>query len=350
VKYRFFDDYSEGVHPQLMSAIAAYNGGQDEGYGLDEVCRLARERIMARFEVDADVHFVAGATQANLIAVGSMLRSYQGIIAPTTGHIVVHETGAVEATGHRIVTVEAEAGKLSPALIDQALSTHHDEHTVMPTAVFLTHATEAGTVYTPEEFSLVVGHAKDRGLTVFVDGARLAMALGASSAMTPVAFASSGVDVFTVGGTKVGGMFGEAIVIVDEGLRRDFRYHLKQRGALLAKGRFLGAQFARFFDEDDLWLELGRRSNENAQRLSRGIEAIGLSLAQAPETNQVFVILPDDAAAALAADYGFHIWERQDDGHCVIRLVCSWATAEAAIDRFLVDAAAATDTPPVPSS
>ena len=211
---RFFDDYSEGVHPEILEFIAANNGGQQTGYGRDEWSATAADRIRENFDTDSDVHFVSGATQANLIGLSSMLDSYQGVIAPTTGHIVVHEAGSVEATGHKVITVDTanEGGRLYPALIDAALATHEDEHSVMPAAAFLTQATELGTVYGKQAFDQVVSYAKEQGLHVFVDGARLAMALGSEQAtMTSRDIARAGVDMFSVGGTKVGGMFGEAI-------------------------------------------------------------------------------------------------------------------------------------------
>jgi threonine aldolase len=337
VLHRFFDDYSEGVHPELLRYITAHNEGQQEGYGRDEACELASRRIVARLgrEVDS-VHFVAGATQANLIGISSMLRDYEGIIAPTSGHIAVHEAGAVEATGHKIVTIEAEDGKLTPDLVARAAATHQDEHTVRPAAVFVTQATEMGTVYRFDELAAVVRCAKDLRLRVFLDGARLSMGLGSrANDMDMDGLVRTGVDMFTIGGTKVGAMFGEAIVIVDQELGERFRYRLKQRGALLAKGRFLGLQFARFFDDDDLWFRLGHQSNVCARQLATGLESLGLSTAYPCETNQVFVVLPATAAASLAEDFGFHDWGPWDSRRRLVRFVCSWATPESAVAELL---------------
>ncbi len=337
MKYLFFDDYSEGVHPELLLYVADHNDGQEEGYGRDRACELAIDRITARLGAAVDsVHFVPGATHANLIGISAMLRSFEGIIAPATGHIAVHEAGAIEATGHKILTVESDDGKLTPDLLDQALRTHQDEHTVLPAAVFVTQATEVGTVYRRAELSALVAHARDHHLRVFLDGARLAMALGSDEGdMALEDIVRLGVDMFTIGGTKVGAMFGEAIVIVDQRLGQDFRYRLKQRGGLLAKSRFLGLQFARFFDQDDLWLRLGRDANVRARQLADGLAALGVAMAHPCETNQVFALLPDPLAEALGHDYGFFEWRRSGEKHVVARFVCSWATPEAAVGDLL---------------
>ena len=341
MKHRFFDDYSEGVHPELLRYIAEHNGGQEEGYGKDQACERAIRQISARLGRNVvSIHFVPGATQANLVGISSILRSYEGIIAPSSGHIAVHETGAIEATGHKILTVDTEDGKLTPDLVDRVMTTHQDEHTVLPAAVFITQATELGTVYRSAELTAIVQCAKDHRLSVFVDGARLAMALGSDvNDMALADIVRTGVDMFTIGGTKVGAMFGEAIVIVNEQLSENFRYQLKQRGALLAKGRFLGLQFARFFDEDDLWVRLGRQSNARARDLADGLKALGLPMAYPCETNQVFAVLPDRAVEALAHDYGFYQWRRWDGQRLVVRFVCSWATPEVAVSDLLHDVA-----------
>jgi len=343
--YRFFDDYSEGAHPVILRHVADNNGGQQPGYGLDDACLLAADRIRARFATDGDVHFVSGSTQANLIGLSSMLAPYQGVVAPVTGHIAVHEAGAIEATGHKIIAIDAadSDGRLTPSLLDAALRTHEDEHTVMPKAVFLTQATELGTVYSKDEFTAVVRHAKECDLYVFVDGARLATALASERAgMDFSDLVRAGVDMFTVGGTKAGGMFGEAIVIVNAELKNNFRYHLKQRGALLAKGRFMGLQFERFFDNDDLWLRMGSLANENATYLAMAFESCGVELATPCDTNQVFVVLDDTIIEQLRETYGFYNWAPAGDGRSVVRLVCSWATQREAIDRLATDLAALT--------
>jgi threonine aldolase len=335
-RHLFYDDYSEGAHPALLEELARCNDDQQLAYGRDLHSMLAAERIAALFGRPVDVHFVAGGTQANQICLAAMLRPHQGVIAPVSGHIAIHEAGAIEATGHKIITVPAADGKLTPALIDEALVQHESEHTVMPRAVFLSQATELGTVYRRYELGAVARYAHDHDLYVYLDGARLAMALASPEAgMTFTDIADAGVDMLYIGGTKNGALCGEAIVILDGTLGDGFRYQMKQRGALLAKARLFGVQFRRFFDEDGLWFALGARANAQARRLADGLEALGVELQHPPVVNQVFAILASHVAESLSADWGFYVWERLPGGRVVIRLVCSWATPDDAIDSFL---------------
>lgn len=328
----FLDDYSEGGHPALLEALVAHNGGQELGYGEDRHSQLAAERIAAQVGRDCEVHLLVGGTQTNLTCLGAFLRSHEGVIAAESAHINVHETGAIEATGHRILQVPSPTGKLDPGLVDEVLARHGDEHSVRPAGIFLAQATEAGGVYTAAELEALCAHAHARGLWVYLDGARLAQALAALGARLDLV-AACGVDAFFVGGTKNGALCGEAVVLIDHGLRRDFRYHMKQRGALLAKGRLLGIQFARLFDSDDLWYRLGARANAAAARLAGGLTACGVP-PSAAEANQVFVELPGDAVERLAAAVRFHRWSRSESG-TLIRLVCSWATDDATVDRLV---------------
>ena len=345
----FLDDYSEGAHPAVLEALVAHNGGQELGYGEDQHSRLATARIAAQVGRDCEVHLLVGGTQTNLTCLGAFLRPHEGVLAAQTAHINVHETGAVEATGHRIVQIPTPTGKLDPGLVDQALAQHQDEHSVRPAGIFLAQATEAGGVYSGEELRTLCSHAHARGLWVYLDGARLAPALAVLGARLDL-IASCGVDAFFAGGTKNGALCGEAVVLVNDELRRDFRYHMKQRGALLAKGRLLGIQFARLFDRDDLWYRLGAQANAAAARLARGLRDSGLP-PRAAEANQVFVELPGDAAARLATAVRFHVWSRGERG-TLIRLVCSWATDDATVDRLIDEVrralapSTATETPP----
>jgi threonine aldolase len=332
----FYDDYSEGVHPALLDALVRCNDDQQPGYGRDAHSELAAERIAAHFQRPVDVHFVTGGTQANQICLAAMLRPHQGVIAPLSGHIAIHEAGAIEATGHKVLTVSSPDGKLTPRLIDEALTLHEGEHTVMPRAVFLSQATESGTVYTRSELNVVAQHARASGLYVYLDGARLAMALASPEAdMTLADIADAGVDMLYLGGTKNGALCGEAIVIVNRVLGEGFRYQMKQRGALLAKGRLLGVQFTRFFGEDGLWLSLGARANAQARRLADGLESLGVELQHPPAVNQVFAILSSRVAEALSAEWGFYVWKRLPHGRVLVRLVCSWATPDDAIESLV---------------
>jgi len=332
----FYDDYSEGAHPALLEALARWNDDQQLAYGRDVHSMAAAERIAELVGRPVDVHFVAGGTQANQVCLAAILRPHQGVIAPVSGHIAIHEAGAIEATGHKIITVPAADGKLTPALIDEALLQHEGEHTVMPRAVFMSQATELGTVYSREELYAVARHAHANDLYVYLDGARLAMALASPEAgMTLADIADAGVDMLSIGGTKNGALCGEAIVVLDRTLGDGFRYQMKQRGALLAKARLFGVQFRRFFDEDGLWFALGARANAQARRLAGGLEALGVELQHPPVVNQVFAILASHVAEALNAEWGFYVWERLSGGRVVIRLVCSWATPDEAVDSFL---------------
>lgn len=330
----FYDDYSEGAHPAILEALATANGGQEDGYGLDSHSQLAARRIAAEMATDCAVHLVSGGTQANLLCLGALLRPHQGVIAADTAHINVHETGAVEATGHRVMAVASADGRLTPALLEQGINQHQDEHTVKPGAVFVSQATEVGTVYSTAQLTALVERAHAHSLPVYLDGARLATALAATGERL-ADIAQTGVDILYLGGTKNGALCGEAIVIRNMALAEDFRYHIKQRGALLAKGRLLGSQFARFFADDMLWYRLGADANAAAARLAAGLMEVGVALALPREANQVFCVIDDRRVAALAPDFGFHIWQRRDESHVVVRLVCSWATRDVDTDALL---------------
>jgi threonine aldolase len=337
MKYNFLDDYSEGVHPEILRYITDHNDGQQLGYGHDAYCALAAHRITEAFGVPgADVHFLPNGTITNVTGLAAMLKPFEGVISPSTGHINVHEAGALEATGHKIIWVDSPDGKLTPDLIDEALSRYHDEHTVVPRAVYLTQPTELGTAYTKAELTEVVADAKRKGLLVYVDGARLPMALAVPALdLTPKEFGALGLDMFYVGGTKNGGLYGEALVITNPDLKPNFRHHMKQRGALMAKGRFMGLQFARLFDSDNLWLSLGDNANRQATRLHAGLQELGVKFDVEPVTNQLFPIMPDPLVKRLSEDFGFFEWQPLDDGHTMIRLVCSWATTSSHVDDFV---------------
>ncbi|MEO6137180.1 MAG: beta-eliminating lyase-related protein [Luteimonas sp.] len=336
-KHLFFDDYSEGAHPRVLELLATTNGRQEPGYGDDTVSQQAAALLkQAIGNPSAAVHFVSGGTQANLVALASMLKPYESIIAATTAHICVHETGAIEATGHKIHPVPGHDGKLDPEQIRLVVAQHADEHMTLPRVAFISQATEAGTLYSKAELTTLSGTCRELGLYLYMDGARLASALASQAADFSLADVSALVDMFYLGGTKNGALLGEAIVINTPVLQERFRFHLKQRGALLAKGRLLGTQFAALL-EDDLYLDIARHANKMAARLADGLRACGVSFLVEPVTNQVFPILPDAQIDQLRPDYGFHVWSRIDDTHSAIRLVTSWATEPGAIDRFLGD-------------
>lgn len=340
MKYSFFDDYSEGIHPELLKYISDHNTDTQLTYGRDEYSKLAAERVKKAFGVpDADVHFLPTGTVCNVIGLKSMLRAVEGVIAPASGHINTHETGALEAHGHKIIWVDTPDGKLTPDLIDEALARYEDEHTVIPKVVYLTQVTELGTVYTQEELKAVVDHAKSKHLYTFLDGARLAMAVASKAAnMTMEAIGNLGLDMFYIGGTKNGGMFGEALVIQNNIFKKDFRHFIKQRGGMMAKGRFIGQQFARFFDEDELWLNFAQHANQMAQLLYEGLKKAGIEFDLAADANQVFPILDNKVYEQLSQDYGFYPWNKVGTDKTKVRFVCSWATTKEAVNSLIADA------------
>ncbi|MGC8779290.1 MAG: threonine aldolase family protein [Anaerolineae bacterium] len=340
-KYNFFNDYSEGAHPTILELLAKTNLSQETGYGEDSFCREAAALLKRAIGNEgAAVHFVTGGTQANLIALSSLLKSYEAVIAATTAHINVHEAGALEATGHKILTVATTDGKLTPALVQEVVDAHTDEHMVKPRVVAISNSTEIGTLYRRDELAALAQCCRANGLYLYLDGARLGAALtGEASDLTLPELADL-VDIFYIGGTKNGALLGEAIVINTPALQADFRFHLKQRGALLAKGRVLGLQFIGLF-RDGLYFELARHANAMAMKLARGLAEQGFRFLAPPATNQIFPILPHGLIARLQESYGFYVWSKVDADHAAIRLVTSWATEEERVDEFLADVRAA---------
>jgi len=336
-KYLFFNDYSEGAHQRIIDAIAKSNLIQETGYGQDSISLKAAELIKEKIKSHkADIHFVSGGTQANLIVLASMLKPYESIIAATTAHINVHEAGAIEATGHRINNVPGVQGKITPRAIKEAVAQHTDEHMVKPKVVFISNSTEVGTMYSKKELEEISKTCKALNLYLYMDGARLGSALASAKSDLNLAQIAKLVDVFYIGGTKNGALLGEAIVIINPALKENFRYHMKQRGGLLAKGRILGVQFAELF-KDNLFFDLAKHANECAKKLSAGIKACGYTFLVESTTNQIFPILPNKIIDKLKKDYGFYVWAKVDNDHSAIRLVTSWATTEQAVNSFLGD-------------
>ncbi|MBI4835688.1 MAG: aminotransferase class I/II-fold pyridoxal phosphate-dependent enzyme [Candidatus Abawacabacteria bacterium] len=337
MKHLFFDDYSEGAHPAILEHIMNNNNGQERGYGYDSYSQKAENLIRKEISsTNADVYFLPNGTQINFTVIAAMLRSHEGVIAPTSAHINVHECGAIEATGHKIIAIESANGKLTPAHVEQAFAKHHDEHTVKPKVVYLTQATETGTTYSLTEFEDVANYARSKGLLVYLDGARLAMAIANEKNGITLKDITRLVDAFYIGGTKNGGMYGEAVVIINPELQKDFRYHIKQRGGLMAKGRFIALQFERFFGKDQLWFELGKLVNQKAQKLYQGLVKVGIEFENAPNGNQLFPILNNKLITELQKEYGFYVWQNGSE-RSTCRLTCSWATPDTAINDFIQD-------------
>jgi threonine aldolase len=337
MKYSFLNDYSEGAHPRVLERLIATNLQQEAGYGEDSLSLRAADLLrIATGNPDAAVHLIPGGTQANLIALASMLKPYESIIAADSAHILVHETGAIEATGHKINGVAGRDGKLAPAQVREVVAQHADEHMVVPRAVYISQATESGTLYSKAELAALSAVCRELGLYLYLDGARIAHALASRASDITLPELSALVDMLYFGGTKNGALLGEALVINAPALQDHFRHHLKQRGALLAKGRVLGAQFVALL-EDDLYLELARHANAMATALADGLRAAGVAFLAEPVTNLVFPILTTAQIDALRADYGFHVWARVDDRRAAIRLAASWATPEDAVAGFIDD-------------
>lgn len=333
--YSFKNDYSEGCHPDLLTALIQNNSSQEAGYGEDsyslEAIKLIKEKCG---NDDLAVHLVSGGTQANLIVIAAALRPYESVISAASGHIHVHETGAIEATGHKIQTVATKDGKLRPSDVQSILDKFEDEHTVKPRLVYISNSTEIGSIYNKKELIELSIYCKSNNLLLFLDGARLGSALTSTSNDLSLTDIANFTDVFYIGGTKNGALFGEAIVIKNEELKSHFRFHLKQRGALLAKGRALGLQFHELF-KNDLFFELAHHANRMAAKLTSAISTQGYAFLTDPVSNQIFPILPNILIQKLSKSFEFYTWKKIDEHHSAIRLVTSWATEEEAVDAFI---------------
>ena len=333
--YRFTNDYSEGAHPSILEAMTATNLEGNFGYGCDPHCEHAAALIRQKIgRPDADVHFFVGGTQTNATCICAFLRPHEAAIAAHSGHICVHETGAVEATGHKCIAMPAApGGKLTPELVRQAVAAHPDEHMVKPRLVYVSNTTEVGGVYTTAELEALRAVCDELGLLLYLDGARLASALACGGA----SFEDLGrlCDAFYIGGTKNGAIFGEAVCIMNPALKPDFRYILKQHGGMLAKGWLLGVQFEQLM-RSGLYEELGEHSTRMAQQLAEGLKGLGVEFLFESPSNQIFPILPDEVLAKLEGAFHWEVNATLEGGRSCIRLVCSWTTQQAAVTAFLL--------------
>ncbi|MCD8007444.1 MAG: beta-eliminating lyase-related protein [Clostridiales bacterium] len=334
-------DYAEGAHPRILERLAETNLEQTDGYGIDPHCQRARELILAQCQApDADVHFLVGGTQVNTAVIAAGLRPWQGVLSAASGHINVHETGAVEATGHKVLALPHRDGKVSAETIDRAIGGHfadgNAEHMVQPGMVYLSNPTEYGTLYTKAELAAISQVCRRWCVPLYVDGARLGYALGAEGNDLFLPDYAALCDAFTIGGTKVGALFGEALVITNSELNRDFRYTIKQRGGMLAKGRLLGIQFEVLF-EDGLYQTLGEKADRQAMALRRAFEERGCAMLLDSCTNQQFPILSRDQQAALGERYSFSYWEPVEEGRDAVRFCTSWATTDEALEQLIAD-------------
>jgi threonine aldolase len=335
--YSFTNDYSEGAHPRILNALLETNLEQAAGYGLDQFTLEAAELIKRKIgRKDVDIHLIPGGTQTNLIAISAFLRPHEAVIAPLTGHVEVHETGAIEATGHKIITKEGIEGKLTPADVKEAVEYHADEHMVKPRLVYISNSTEVGSIYSKAELAALSNVCREHNLLLFMDGARLGSALTSDKNDLTLEEIANLVDAFYIGGTKNGALIGEALVIITESLKEDFRYHIKQKGALLAKGRLLGIQFRELF-RDNLFFELAEHANRMAGKIQDALIELGCPLLLHSPSNQLFPIMPNEVIAELAKTYSFEVQRKVDEDRSLIRLVTSWATKESAVEEFIAE-------------
>ncbi|KAL7962124.1 pyridoxal phosphate-dependent transferase [Trichoderma compactum] len=335
-KYSFTDDYSEGAHPDVLNALLLSNNTQEVGYGRDTYSETARDLIRRHLgRDDVGIFFVPSGTSANAISIAACLRPHEAVVACSSGHIVTRETGAVEASGHKIINVAPVNGKMTPGTLTKALDDNwHFPHMAKPRLVYISNATEIGTIYSKAELTALKRICEANGLLLFADGARIGAALTSSINDLTLRDMLELTDIFWIGGTKNGALLGEAIVVKDTKLAEDFEFFVKQRGSLLAKGRIMGVQFAELFREDDcLYFNLARRANLAAEKLSRSITGAGYELNAKTETNQVFAVLPLTLVHALQQEFSFYVWEKYGE-FAVVRLLTTWATDLSQLERF----------------
>ena len=337
----FNSDYTEGAHPRILERLIETNLEQTTGYGEDAYCEAAREAIRKVCDApEADVHFLVGGTQANFTVISSALKPYQGVLCADTGHINVHETGAVEACGHKVLALPGKDGKITAEQIRNAHDLHWSdeshEHIAQPKMVYISHPTELGTLYTKGELEEIGRVCRECGLYLFLDGARLGYGLMSPGTDVTIADIAKICDVFYIGGTKVGALFGEAVVIMNPQLKPDFRYCIKQKGGMLAKGRLLGIQFLELF-RDGLYFEIAKHAIDMAMILKEGLKEKGYSFFMDSVTNQQFIMIEDEKLEKIREKYGVTYQQRYDETHSVIRLCTSWATTEENVRSLLAD-------------
>jgi threonine aldolase len=335
--YSFKNDYSEGAHPRILTALMESNFEQEDGYGADRFTQQAIELIKGKLgRPDVDIHLLAGGTQTNLTALSAFLKPHEAAIAASTGHILTHETGAIEATGHKIIGVETKDGKLNASHLKVVLDQHTDEHMVKPKLVYISNSTEIGSIYNKNELEQLRDFCNEHNLILFMDGARLGSALCSEENDLELSDLPALVDAFYIGGTKNGALIGEALVICRESLKEDFRFHMKQKGALLAKGRLLGIQFLELF-RDNLFFDLAMHANKMANILRDELVKANFKFLTHSPSNQIFPILPNSLIDELQKKYSFYVWEKVAPDYSAIRLVTSWATKEEEVAAFIED-------------
>lgn len=330
----FRNDYNDLAHPKLLESMMTYQKEAHLGYGMDFHCEKARQKIQERIEKPVFIHFMSGGTSTNKIVISHLLKPYEAVISADTGHIEVHETGAIESTGHKIITVPNKEGKLTPYDIERTYASFTDEHMVKPKLVYLSNATETGHIYAKHELKAIYETCQKLGLYLFVDGARLGVALTADGQDLTLNDMVEFSDIFYIGGTKNGALLGEAVVTKHAYFDDYFRYSMKQSGGLLAKGFLVGMQFERLF-EDDLFFEIARHANHMSKYLIKRLKELNLPFDETP-TNQQFITLPHDVIKRLSPSYTFETWKTFEHSK-MIRLVTTYRTTKEEIDQLIND-------------
>ena len=332
-------DYAEGCHPKILEKLTETNFMQTPGYSEDVICDAAREAVRAACGTpNADVHFLVGGTQANTTVISHILRPWQGALCADTGHIAVHETGAIEATGHKVLTMANTNGTINGQQIRDYCTNHFNdgahEHIVQPGMVYISFPTESGTLYTKEQLTDIYAACKEWDLPLFIDGARLGYGLMSPACDLTIAELAQLCDVFYIGGTKCGALFGEAVVITNDKLKKDFRYSIKRHGGMLAKGRLLGIQFLTLM-ENGLYFDICKQAVEYALQIRAAFEAKGVQMFGTSMTNQQFPILSEAQMAVFDGRFAYEYWGRYDDNHHIVRFCTSWATKQENVDALL---------------
>lgn len=328
-------DYEEGACPEVLRRLVETNEERTPGYGEDAYCHSAAARIRQAADCpQAEIFFTVGGTPTNLMAIAHLLRPYEAVIAADTGHINTHETGAIEASGHKVIAVPGREGKLDAAQVSAAVAQHEDHHMVLPRMVYISQPTELGTLYSLAELQALRAACDEAGLYLYCDGARLNSALTARGNDVTLPDLAHLCDVFYIGGTKCGALFGEALVFSRPELAKGFAFTRKQRGGLLAKGRLLGVQFDALMQEG-IYEKYGAHANAMADALRAGIRAQGYGFVCETATNQLFPVLPDAVMERMKEQFGFHQWGSAGQGYTAIRLVTSWMTRREDVDAFL---------------
>ena len=334
----FNSDYLEGAHSAIMERMMETNMMQTVGYSCDEICDSARAKVRAACNApDADVHFLVGGTQTNTTVIAALLRPWQGVVSAVSGHINCHETGAIESTGHKVIALPTPDGKLTAKQVKDYVewqkNDESEEHIVQPGMVYISHPTETGMLYSKAELTEIFHTCREYGLPLYIDGARLGYGLTADGNDLTLPEIAQLCDVFYIGGTKVGALFGEAVVIMNEKYKKDFRFMIKQRGGMLAKGRLLGIQFDTLFT-DDLYTKIARNANDMAYQIRDIFVSNGYPLLFDSPTNQQYPIISDEELASLGKNFGYEYWERVDETHSGVRFCGSWATTQEQVDAL----------------